>query len=237
VTGIAGGTAAGAQYTDGTSGFSRGNAAQQLGVSFVSGMNDILQKSSHEDVKSIYQKYGNQLTVQDPAYPGGAFYRYGEGVYLNAGQVAKGDMIHKPYQTAFHEFGHNIDYIMGNGRPISESWGNNALYDAIKQDFETLKGSQTNEQLVAGLKEQMKNNGWTIMDTASVSDIIESMTGISYPLGVGHGKDYWDNRLPNKEFFAETLDGAAANERSYGLMQKIFPHAVKVVHQIIGGNI
>ena len=155
---------------------------------------------------------------------------------MNAGQVSKGDMIHTPYQTAFHEFGHNIDYIMGNGSPISESWGNNALYDAIKQDFGELKGSGTNEELVERLRDEMGKNGWSIADTASVSDIIESMTGISYPLGVGHGKDYWDGRMPNKEFFAETLDGAAANEKSYGLLRQMFPRAVSIVHKIIGGN-
>lgn len=155
---------------------------------------------------------------------------------MNSAQVAAGDMIHAPYQTAFHEFGHNIDYIMGGGFPISESWGNNALYDAIQQDFSDLKGEQSSRQLIESLRKQAEENGWTIKDTASVSDIIESMTGISYPLGVGHGSAYWENRLPNKEFFAETLDGAAANERSYGLLKTMFPRAVKVVHSIIGGE-
>lgn len=173
--------------------------------------------------------------VKDAAHSGGAFYRYGEGVYMNSDVVSKGDMIHKPFQTAFHEFGHNIDYIMGNGAPISEKWGNNALGDAIHSDFEALKGTRTNEELIDSLKEQAQENGWSMSDTASVSDIIESLTGISYPLGVGHGKDYWDGRMPNKEFFAETLDGAAANERSYGLMSRFFPRAVQIVHRIIGG--
>ena len=79
------------------------------------------------------------------------------------------------------------------------------------------------------------------------------MTGIDYPLGSGHGSkfvqeigsdgsvverkiSYWQNRLPNKEFFAETLDGAAANEESYLMMKRFFPTAVSVVHKIIGGD-
>lgn len=177
---------------------------------------------SKRSIKNI----ATNLTVKDAAYSGGAFYRYGEDVYFNSSQVEAGDRIHKPYQTAFHEFGHNIDYIMGNGVTISEKWGNNALYDAIKSNFEVLKGQQTNEQLIQSLKEEMKENGWSIMDTASISDIVESMTGISYPLGVGHGSSYWDGRLPNKEFFAETLDGAA-NEKSYGLLQRMFRELLK----------
>lgn len=207
-----------------------------LSRDFKNGMNRVLGASSHNDVKHVYQKYGSQLSVKSVNHEGGAYYMPGEGVFINSEKVMNGDMIHKPYQTAFHEFGHNIDYIMGNGSPISESWGNNALYDAIKDDFNSLKGNKTDLELITDLKQQMEENGWTIMDTASVSDIIESMTGISYPLGVGHGKGYWNHRLPNKEFFAETLDGAASNERSYGLLQRFFPRAVSIVHRIIGGE-
>lgn len=214
----------------------KGNAAEMLSKDFKEGMNRVLSNSQHSDVKQVYQKYRSMLSVKNANHDGGAYYMPGEGVHFNSDRVKNGDMIHKPFQTAFHEFGHNIDYIMGNGQPISESWGNNALYDAIKDDFSTLKGKKTDIELISDLKQQMVDNGWTIMDTASVSDIVESMTGISYPLGVGHGKGYWDHRLPNKEFFAETLDGAASNERSYGLLQRFFPKAVSIVHQIIGGN-
>ena len=67
----------------------------------------------------------------------------------------------------------------------------------------------------------------------SVSDIIESMTGISYPLGVGRGSSYWNSRFPCKEFFAETLDGAASNEGSYSFLKRMFPRSVAVVHKIL----
>lgn len=213
-----------------------GNALKKLDASFINGMNKVLQNSQHSDVQWLYVQYGDKLSVADTSHLGGAFYRYGEGVYMNSVQVASGDMIHEPYQTAFHEFGHNIDYIMGRGKPISEIWGNNALYNAIQHDFSNLKGEQSTKQLIESLKKQAKENGWSIKDTASVSDIIESMTGVSYPLGAGHGSAYWENRLPNKEFFAETLDGAAANERSYVLLKTMFPCAVSVVHSIIGGK-
>lgn len=52
----------------------------------------------------------------------GAFYNAREdGVYLSINKVAKGDSLHPPYQTVFHEYGHNIDYVLnrmyGNGDP------------------------------------------------------------------------------------------------------------------------
>lgn len=227
----------------------------KLSVPFVIGMHNTLENSRHEDVRRLYEKYANKVTVCDTSYLGTAQYKANKGVYFFKAQVSTGDgQMDKPYQTAFHEFGHNIDYLLGNGNPISESWGGNELYRAICKDFETLKGNRSNEQLVADLREEMEKNNWTLYQRGSVSDILECMTGIDYPLGSGHGSkfvqeifpdgtiverkiSYWHNRLPNKEFFAETLDGAAANEESYLMMKRFFPNAVSVVHRIIGGEI
>ena len=210
--------------------------SEKLSSEFITGLKNILGNCKHSDVKALYEKYEGHLVVYEANYTsGGAFYAHGQGVSFNSAEVMRGSIIHKPYQTAFHEFGHNIDYVMGNGRPVSETWGNNALYDAIKQDFDSLKGDKTDIELIEFIKKEMDDNQWTIMDVASVSDILESMTGISYPLGVGHGRSYWDNRLPNKEFFAETLDGAVSNEKSYQIIKKMFPRAVDIVHRIIGG--
>lgn len=216
----------------------KNSCTQKLGKDFMSGMNSVLSGSNHDDVKAIYNKYSDSLTVADANHKGGAYYQYGEGVYMNKENVISGDIIHTPYQTAFHEFGHNIDFIMGNGNPISESWGGGALLNAINADFSSAKGNLSNEEFIDKVKEQAKTEGWSIMDTASVSDILECLTGIDYPLGAGHGADYWVNptRLPCKEFFAETLDGAAANPGSYSLMERFFPNAVNIVHMIIGGG-
>ena len=90
--------------------------------------------------------------------------------------MKNGSRIHKPYQVAFHEFGHNLDYILGKGIPISEKWGNGALYEAIKYDFNVLKGTKSNEELIDALRQQKKEYKWTNMAIASVSDILECMT-------------------------------------------------------------
>lgn len=225
----------------------------RLGIPFVMGMYSTLSKSTHEDVQRLYSRYANQITVRDTNHLGCAHYTANDGVYMFKEQVATGDrQMNKPYQTAFHEFGHNIDYLIGGGNPISESWGNNELYRAICDDFEALRGNKTNEEIVNDLRKEMADKKWSMFQCGSVSDILECMTGIEYPLGSGHGSrtvqetssdgsiikrkiSYWHNRFPNKEFFSETLDGAAANEESYFMMQHFFPQAVSVVHKIIGG--
>jgi len=68
------------------------------------------------------------------------------------------------------------------------------------------------------------------------------MSGINCPLGGGHNhpgakSNYWKDRLPCKEFFAEVLDSAVTNKGSYELFNKYFPNAVSIVHKIIGGDI
>lgn len=227
--------------------------SDKLSADFTNGMQQVLNSSAHADVRNIYEKCADKLMIHDAqSNDTGAYFIQGEGVTMNANNVAIGSRIHKPYQVAFHEFGHNIDFILGGGSPISENWGNGALLRAIQADFDLLKGTMTNEELVTKLRQEKTKNGWSNMDVASVSDILECMTGIDYPLGAGHGKEskpvlngdgtvsiikvsYWENRLPCKEFFAEVLDGAAANEGSYNMLKQFFPNAVKVVHQIIGG--
>lgn len=85
--------------------------------------------------------------------------------------------------------------------------------------------------------------------SGNISDIIESCCpGVSYPLGAGHGASYWgvdlsvvgvDEFLYNQnrsiEFFAEVCDSMASNPKSYEQMERLFPNAVQVVKDIIGG--
>ena len=35
------------------------------------------------------------------------------GIYFDEGSAAAGSSYQEPYQVAFHEFGHNIDWLMG----------------------------------------------------------------------------------------------------------------------------
>ena len=229
------------------------DSIRKLGVPFVLGMHDTLQGCGHDNVRKLYMKYANKLSVSDANYKRGAFYRSGDGVYFDKDSTAKGNStMFRPYEVAFHEFGHNLDYVLGKGTDISVSWGDGALGKAIEADYKKLKGDRTAEQLVEDLKREIVRNNWTLHQVGSLSDVIESMTRIDYPLGAGHGSrvvtktkpdgtvvkkrvSYWDCVPPCVEFFAEVLDGAASNEESYRVLQHFFPNAVAVVEKIIGG--
>jgi SPP1 gp7 family putative phage head morphogenesis protein len=114
-----------------------------LGDDFVDGMEIILNFTEEEDVRDLFYKYAEDLKVIDTNLRGGAFFRSSDGgIHINASKVSKGDDLHLPYQTIFHEFGHNIDWL-ANGRNssnyISNSYYNGKLIDTIKQDWKNFK--------------------------------------------------------------------------------------------------
>lgn len=222
---------------------------------FRKGMAEALAKSEHEAVRRIYQKYEDRLVCKDDKYKGGAHYSHAKGgVFFNAeaGQ---------PYRTAFHEFGHMIDYLIGTsnneGRVAAQStmqtvgsgWDITGLKGVLKKDYKAYKqkeGITDDKDLILHLKGQdvkVKNGrrattikGANVPATArgDISDTLEGLTGISYPLGRGHGAAYHERPgASEKEFFAEVLDAAANNQASFEWFEKLFPGAVQMVFDII----
>ena len=228
---------------------------------------------------------------------------------MNAGYVANGDNLHEPYQTAFHEFGHNIDWLAGHDAGgydgwISKDYENGKLEKTIKSDWGQFKlsmfrqnpraylytvddspeelerafrvairhmdtgdgkyaelshrlrgGEVTLDSVMADDKimnkllshmgkssadnvtiSLLKREDMSVSERGNISDAIEFCTRKSYPLGVGHGSSYW--KTPGagaQEFFAETLDGKVANPKALAQMRRVFPNAVGVVEEMVGG--
>lgn len=284
------------------------NIRKNLGDGFVNGMESKLRSTDEDDVIALYNKYAEELSVSEVNARSGAWFSpEDQGIHINAKKVMAGDRLHLPYQTAFHEFGHNIDFIIGGRNRFNYGSQQNGgeLIKSIRQDWEHFKtkllikkhreifvlsesgvraddlvfsstylrtrvrevlpsdsplmslirqhrrGEINDEELLNGighkyLKELAKQNmsdqdavnflrseAMPISESGSISDIIEGCAGISYPLGVGHGADYHNDRSTAMEFFAEVIDGKAANPKSLAQMRRIFPNAVKVVEKII----
>ena len=74
----------------------------------------------------------------------GAYYSSTEdGVWLSIKSVAKGDDLHPAYETVFHEFGHNIDYVLnrkiGNGntqQAFTEVYKNGIFGKTVREETE-----------------------------------------------------------------------------------------------------
>lgn len=207
---------------------------------FKTGMAEKLMEAPDELPKKLFSKYADDLVCIDAKYRGGAKFSnaYG-GTFMNLAKVAAGDSCHTPYENAFHEFGHMIDYL-ANGSNRWEYLSNKPcngqqLLDVIKSDFKTFKNT-IGVTRAGEVNEFLRGENMDLRTAGNISDILEKCTGESYPLGVGHGVKYHRNEgATEKEFFAEVLDSSVANRPAYDQMVRLFPNAVNLVWEMVKG--
>ena len=85
-----------------------GELAKGFGKEHYDNLHDIMDKSEHQTLKGVWDKYESELKVCNAHKNGGA-YAMGNSLYLNIDRCAKGRSIDMPYQVVFHEAGHGID--------------------------------------------------------------------------------------------------------------------------------
>ena len=208
---------------------------------FKQGMEDALGKTTFDDTKKLYTKYADELVCIDPNTKRAYFKSTAGGVYMNLKNVAAGSNYEEPYEVAFHEFGHMIDWLAGgknNYNYLSNQEVNGKrLLDVIKSDFRAFKKS-LNVSKAEDVIPILKAENMDKKTCGNISDILEKCTGKSYPLGIGHGKKYHNrDGSTEKEFFAEVLDSAVTNKASYDQMTRLFPNAVNMVWDMVRGVI
>lgn len=209
-----------------------------LELAFSEKMGKVLEMCNYEDAKRLYAKYAEQLVCVNPNLKRGAYFScWDKGVSMNLKNVEQGDSLHTPYQTAFHEFGHMIDWLSNNRNSFRYTSCTEidgvSLISELKEDFKDLKrrfGVTRREDVL----EPLRALGMPESECGNLSDILEKFTGVSYPLGVGHGAAYHKREgATEKEFFAEVLDSAVANQKSYDALKKYFPRGVQWVWKAV----
>lgn len=225
-----------------------------VGDGWVDAMEAVMGEAEarHPEIAAAYRRFSSQMVIKDHELADGAYYQPSErGVYLNADEVAIGDSISTPFETAFHEFGHMIDNVSAYG--TADTSAISSLTDVIRSDWAAYRDSfmdwdrmgqrfqtdgERDREVVRVLKYKMDEMnsdeyGSGTLAYANLSDIIEGCTGIDYPLGPGHGAAYHRNPLnpgaTGCEFTAEVFDSAMANEESYLMLEGVFPNAVALV--------
>ena len=218
------------------------SSTKGLTDSFRQGMAAALSKASKDEAKALYAKYADQLVCVNPNLNRGAFFRASDnGVHMNLANVAAGSNYEEPYEVAFHEFGHQIDFLAGGSNPLTymsqQSFGGQSLIDTIKSDFRAFKKS-LGVSKAADVIPILKAENMDLKTCGNLSDILEKCTGVSYPLGIGHGAKYHKtDGKTEREFFAEVLDSAVTNPNSYAQLERVFPKAVEMVWKMVGGLI
>ena len=211
------------------------------------GMSEKLAACSSDEAKQLYAMFADRLRCLDDKYRGGAHFSAGlQGVRMNVAKAEAGDNASAEWETAFHEFGHMIDFLVSRDRGeagYSRTYlsnmeiGGQHLLDIIKSDFQDFKKS-LGVSKAADVIPILKAENMPTRAVGNISDILEKCTGKSYPLGVGHGVTY--HKRPGateKEFFTEVLAAAVTNPEGYAQMVRLFPNAVNAVWEMVKGVI
>ena len=191
----------------------------------------ILANAPNIKAAQVWAKFEDRIKIGATNTKGSAYHK--EGVlYFDITEIAKGDVINKPYQILFHEGAHNIDFLASEeGKRFSEIYKGGAFLKTIDFEFKELLSSfQSYEKL---RKEWRK---YTRIERAALSDILSGYTDNKVSLGIGHNAEYWTaggESIKSREAFADFFDAAIANESAYKLLQKYLPKTEVIFEEML----
>ena len=213
-------------------------------------------------IQAMWNDYASQFRAREMSRSErGAYYSPGDdSVHLRIASVARGDFISTPYSVLFHEYGHMTDYLIARGeghgytaysdlfqgigaggKPILRRSSSGGLLGRTAKD--ELEGhlsrmrrqtpNMTRQQAARALVNEATGK-YSMRDRSDISDMFEGAgIGISYPLGTGHGLDYWGSRGNGKEIFAEIISAEAAHPGSLKAIKEYFPKTYQVYQDMM----
>lgn len=214
-------------------------------------------------IREMWEEYASQFRATDMrGGERGAYYApMDDSVHLNIREVARGDSIHTPYGTLFHEYGHMTDYLIARsagqyrysaysdlfqgidagGKPILRGGSAGGLLGRTAKDelaghlarIQRQNPTLTTKQAARELTNEAMHK-YSMRDRSDISDMLEGAgIGVAYPLGAGHGLDYWDGRGNSKEIFAEIISAEAAHPGSLQAIKDYFPKTYQVYQDMV----
>lgn len=221
-------------------------------------------QNADPEVKAVWNKYQSKFKTSNAKYSGGAanYSPASDSVTLDITRAASGSSYQTPYQVLYHEYGHMTDYLAArefgynaftaftevfngldsNGNAVFVVKGQGGLLgrsakNELKSLIKNIKkahGVSTKAEAAQILIDEITQN-YSLVARSDVSDMLEGAgIGVGYPLGVGHGKNYWKNRDNGKEIFAEIMSAEVASHDSLACIKKYFPETYKVFRDILG---
>lgn len=232
------------------------------GASHANAVLAILQNAP-EHIRSMWDDFSSQFrATRMGRNERGAFYAPADdSVHLNISSVARGDVISTPYSVLFHEYGHMTDYLIarseGHGRYSAyselfqgfDSSGNAIMHRSssggllgrtAKKELEghlsrirRYDPNMTRDQATDRLISEAMGK-YSMRDRSDISDMFEGAgIGKAFPLGSGHGTDYWSGRDSGKEIFAEITSAETAHPGSLMAIKEYFPKTYKVYQDML----
>lgn len=201
----------------------------------------VTYRLNSEDVdelsRNLYSKYEANVRIADGGYLGTPFYdSYTKGISLN--YMAD---LHNPtgqLSTYFHEVGHMIDDVSGNGELFLST--DNRFENCLREDAERyvqqtmIQEACEREDAYDIISDRLWGDYY-----AGVSDIFGSLTDCQCQGSWGHSKEYWkqDETHITKEAFANMFEASLGPKRKQELIEEFFPTAYCRYKELIGGVI
>ena len=201
----------------------------------------ITYRLNSEDVdelsKNLYSKYESNVRITDGGCLGTPFYdSYTKGISLN--YMAD---LHNPtgqLSTYFHEVGHMIDDVSGNGEDFLST--DKKFEGCLREDVERyiqqtmIRECCERDEAYDIISDRLWGDYY-----AGVSDIFGALTDCQCQGSWGHSKDYWkqDETHITKEAFANMFEASLGSKRKQELIEEFFPTAHCRYKELIGGVI
>lgn len=205
-------------------------------------------ENAPETARRLWNTHAGRLRCIDAKYRGKvAHYDPNEdGVRLSITRVSKATEFSAAYQTVFHEFGHQLDYVlnrvMGDGekyKAFSKTYKNGVFGKTLKKEANAAidafaKAHAVTDRATAEkmFSEQIKAE-LSLMQRGDISDMFEAAMTMSYPFGVGHGHSYWRKIDNGTEGFAEMYSAMINNPESWEQIQRFFPESCKIFLEML----
>lgn len=221
----------------------------RLGEDNYQTMSDILAKAS-KDERELYEAYENDLRIIDPFYKGRSHYLPGKGVRVNIRTDAKGSLVKSPFQTTFHELGHNLDFLKNRKIPFSHSYKNGIFPKTLREEAleavikaqQSIKPKKSIDGIIkpASRQDAYKKLSSTLnavktKDSSFVSDIFSGTTNDRIRGSSGHSASYWRAnpvRL-SAEAFTQMFSANIVNPNGVKLIKQYFPKSYEIYKEMI----
>lgn len=195
----------------------------KFGAKHYNRMHNILSHAPFLERK-VWEKYENSLKVIDSNSDGRAYCRGTLGVVLNVDKDFLGDFVRNPYQTTFHEFGHNIDFLanyeLGDRTPVmfySYYYKDNLLGKTIKKEVND-KLSEISSAIESKLGSDYDADDWMSDNDISMNEAVPT----DYPEFAKLAAEYvFINELKSNDYFgvfvlSDIVQGATNGKVSIG---------------------
>lgn len=133
------------------------NVAQKMGKDTYDQYIDTLENCNNENLKAIYNKHLDEVTLLDGKYKSNAYFSGGEGgIKMDIASDSKDTSLRKKHGVFYHESGHELDYILGDENMFmyySSQYKNGVFPKTIKEEVNSWV-----DNVYAKLKEDFKAN-------------------------------------------------------------------------------